>query len=159
LARAEKQQVAGRKYQESEAGKLKHKIRQERWRAKQDTAEIDRNSVAAAGKAPRAQPLLAATVAACVEISEDDPGNVTHQGDLKVEPEADLGCTGITDNDEASKKDRKPAPGALLDKQVPCSFCGRPCISAKDRREKRKGMHSFRRGPRLPVWSRFNLRI
>lgn len=160
VARAEKQRAAGRKYQGTDPGKLKHKVRQERCRAKQDCIDTDQKSLAAAKKAPLAPSSPSVIRTPPAAILTEGPGNVTHHGDIGAQPEANLGHAGIADDHEGSNGRRKQPLGPSSVQQLRCSFCGRPCRCAGHRRRPpRKGMHSFRRRPRLPGQSRFKLRI
>lgn len=146
LARAEKQRAAGKQYQQKEAGRLNHKVRQEHYRARlaKEGEEVACHSDC--GKeALEVEPVL-------LEYKVE---KVTHHGDLELSLERNSAVATLEGSHENYDECREEPPAPPWSLQRRCDFCGRPCLGAARTGPLPRRRHSFQRGPRLPVWRGF----
>ena len=139
LARAESQRAAGALYQKTEAGRLNHKVRQERYRDRLTEKVTHHGDFAGRLRQHSAVATRPSGQESRDERRDESPElpHVSHLPELSL-PELPL--------------PNLPLPDLSSPSQRCCDFCGRPCGCAVRAAPVARPAAIHRRGARLPVY-------
>jgi hypothetical protein len=139
LARAEKQRIAGALYQKTEAGRLNHKVRQERYRGRLTEKVTHHGDLGARLR----QDSAVATLQSGQESRDERRDESSELPQVSAPPELSLPELLLPNLPFADL----PSPS-----QRCCDFCGRPCRCAVRAAPAARLPSIHHRGARLPVY-------